>query len=225
LSHKNLEKTIGYTFKSPKLLLRALTHASTSTEHLERHEFLGDAVLGLIIAAYLYQHYPLSAEGDLSKMRANLVCKAALLETASIWHIADALHVGDGELHKDGSLKSESIAANAVEAVIGAVFEDSGFDAAKEVVLRAWGERLHNVKPVNLRDAKSELQELTQSKSLGVPSYQVEDLGLKHVPRFQATCSLSGKVLGQGLGQRKKEAEIEAASQVLKRKDLKTIMG
>jgi ribonuclease-3 len=225
LSHKSLEKRIGYTFQSPTLLERALTHASKAPKHLERQEFLGDAVLGLVIASHLYQHYPDATEGDLSKMRANLVCKKALLETASIWCIAPELHVGEGERNKYGSLKSESIAANAVEAVIGAVFEDAGFETAKDVVLRAWNKRLSKVKPVNLRDAKSELQELTQSKSLGIPCYDVEDLGVNQALRFKATCSLQGEVLGQGLGQRKKEAELKAAAKALKSKALDNVMA
>lgn len=224
MSHQDLEQRLGYTFQSPNLLARALTHASKAPKHLERQEFLGDAVLGLVIASYLYQHYPDATEGDLSKMRANLVCKKALLETATIWRIASELHVGEGERNKDGSLKSESITANAVESVIGAVFEDAGFASARDVILKAWEQRLRQVKPVNLRDAKSALQELTQSKSLGIPSYDVEDLGVHHSPRFQATCNLKGKVLGQGVGQRKKEAELEAAAQALKSKALKAVM-
>ncbi len=225
MSTSDLEEIIAYRFKKRSLLAKALTHASKASEHLERQEFLGDAVLGLVVAEDLYQRYPEVSEGDLSKMRANLVCKQALLNTAKLWQVASALNVGEGERDKRGNLKSPSIAANAVEAIIGAVFEDSGFDAAKKVVLRAWEKRLNHVEPRNLRDAKSELQELTQSKSMGIPDYKVQDLGVNQRLRFQAICSLKGEVIGQGLGQRKKEAELAAAAQALKSELLQQMMS
>jgi len=215
LSYHKLEKTIAYTFKQPLLLERALTHASKSPVHLERQEFLGDAVLGLCIANYLYLKYSELAEGDLSKMRANLVCKPALYSIAQEWALEDFLQVGDGERFKDGRLKSKSIAANAVEAVIGAVFEDSGYESANDFILKAWDNQLQDVKPINLRDAKSQLQELTQSKSLGLPTYQIHDLGVNQSPRFVAECSLGQEKLGEGKGNRKKEAELLAAQQAL----------
>ena len=225
MSTKDLESHIAYHFDEPKLLQRALTHASKASEHLERQEFLGDAVLGLVIAEDLYQRYPHVSEGDLSKMRANLVCKQALLDTAKLWQVASALRVGEGERDKNGDLKSPSIAANAVEAIIGAVFEDAGFEAAKKVVLKAWKERLNHVEPHNLRDAKSELQELTQSKSMGIPDYKVQDLGVNQRLRFQAVCRLKGEIIGQGLGKRKKEAELAAAAHALKSEVLQQMMS
>ncbi len=209
--HSSLEKTIGYHFKDKALLARALTHASKSTQHLERQEFLGDAVLGLTIADYLFQNYPDSAEGDLSKMRANLVCKPALLSIAGQWELARYLNVGDGERSPSGELKSESIAANAVESVIGAVFQDAGWDYARQVVLQAWAKELKQAKPVNLRDAKSQLQEITQAHALGLPVYEIEDLGLNQTPRFQASCYIQKECLGVAQGNRKKEAELNAA--------------
>ncbi len=206
---------IGYTFQKRELLQKALTHASKSPIHLERQEFLGDAVLGLTIAEYLYQFYPDSPEGILSKMRANLVCKQALLVIASDWKLAHYLNVGDGERNKKGLLKSESIAANAVEAVIGAVFEDGGWDKAKTLVLHAWKNSLENIKPINLSDAKSQLQEQTQAFALGLPLYQINDFGVQQTPRFQAKCFLNDQMIGEGFGQRKKEAELKAAQQAL----------
>jgi len=225
LNLKLFEETLGYTFKSPALLERALTHASKSSEHLERQEFLGDAVLGLVIADYLFQQFPSSNEGDLSKMRANMVCKQALLDVAKIWELVNVLYVGEGERLKNGSLKSMSIAANAVEAVIGSVFEDGGFEQAKELILQAWRPLLNGVEPVNLRDAKSALQELTQSKSLGLPKYNIKDLGVHQSPRFKATCLLGEKRLGKGLGERKKEAELKAAKEALNSEFIQEIMG
>jgi len=210
-----LEKKIGHVFKKKYLLNKALTHASKSEMHLERQEFLGDSVLGLVITTYLYQNYPDLAEGDLSKMRANLVCKSALLEIARQWKLGSFLNVGAGEMNSDGSIRSESIVANAVESVIGAVFEDAGWEAAQKLVLHAWAEQLAVVQPINLRDAKSELQELTQGLGLGLPDYDLKDFGSQQSPRFYAVCSLNGVKLGEGSGQRKKEAEIKAAKLAL----------
>lgn len=220
MNYKTLEKQIGYTFKDKSILVKALTHASKSSAHLERQEFLGDAVLGLTIAEHLYHHYPDFAEGVLSKMRANLVCKQALLAIAEFWSVANYLDVGDGERSKNGQLKSKSIAANAVESVLGAVFQDGGWDVAKKVTLNAWTIMLKEVEPVNLRDSKSELQELTQAHALGLPAYIVTDLGLDQTPRFQAECFLQHEVLGIGFGERKKTAELEAAESALKSKQI-----
>ncbi|MDX8388644.1 MAG: ribonuclease III [Ghiorsea sp.] len=220
MNPSTLEKRIEYRFKNKDTLTRALTHASKSPHHLERQEFLGDAVLGLVIAEYLHKQYPESAEGDLSKMRANLVCKPALLTIAKSWSLADFLDVGDGERSKNGSLKSESIAANAVESVIGAVFQDANWNIAKQVVLNAWKGMIKDVEPVNLRDAKSQLQELTQAHALGLPTYIIQDLGLDHTPRFKAECFLQKQSLGVGLGNRKKAAELDAAKKALASKYL-----
>jgi len=215
----SLEQRIGYRFKDKGILTQALTHASKSPHHLERQEFLGDAILGLTIAEYLYKFFPNSAEGDLSKMRANLVCKQALLSVAAQWQLEKYLHVGDGERTKQGHLKSKSIAANAVESVIGAVFLDSGWPAAQKVILTAWADKLNVVKPANLRDAKSLLQELTQAHGLGLPTYKVKDLGIEKSPRFEASCMLQSECLGVGYGDRKKSAEIDAASKVVESDD------
>ncbi len=225
MSIQTFEDVLGYTFKQPKTLQKALTHASKSVEHLERQEFLGDAVLGLVIADYLFQAFQDSDEGDLSKMRANMVCKQALLDIAKVWKLVDFLDVGDGERDKNGTLKSSSIAANAVEAVIGAIFEDAGFEKAKDTVLKAWQPLLLDVKPINLRDAKSALQELTQSKAMGLPRYVIEDFGVHQSPRFKAVCFLNEVKLGSGLGERKKEAELNAAKQALISKKIQGLMG
>ncbi|MDQ7005587.1 MAG: ribonuclease III [Ghiorsea sp.] len=225
MSLQGFEQQLGYTFENPKFLQRALTHASQSVNHLERQEFLGDAVLGLVIADYLYHQYPHLPEGDLSKMRANLVCKDALLQIAQLWGIASFLNVGVGERTKNGELKSESIAANAVEAILGAVFEDAGFNHVRPFILKAWKPLLANIQPINLRDAKSQLQELTQAQALGLPNYVLHDLGMTASPRFHAVCFLNKKNLGEGLGNRKKEAELKAAKQALSCKFIQAIMG
>jgi len=215
LNYERLESKIGYVFTDKSILNKALTHASKSQSHLERQEFLGDAVLGLSIAEYLYQQYPDVAEGDLSKMRANLVCKTALLDIAKAWQLSKYLNVGDGERTAKGELKSQSIAANAVEAVIGAVFLDAGWETAKQVLLKAWADLIEQVEPIDLRDAKSELQELTQANRLGLPTYIITDLGVQKSPRFQAECLLNQLRLGMGRGERKKTAELNAAKEAL----------
>jgi len=225
LKQKSLEQIIGYAFHDTSILKKALTHASKASEHLERQEFLGDSVLGLIISEYLYHQYPQLNEGALSKMKANLVCKDALLEVAKAWKLASFLNVGDGERDKTGHLKSPSIAANAVESIIGAVFLDAGWQQAKQVVLNAWSNLINQVEPSNLRDAKSKLQELTQANKLGLPSYKITDLGIQSSPRFKAECMLQGKCLGIGLGERKKQAELEAASQALSSPVMHSLLG
>ncbi|EAU55957.1 ribonuclease III [Mariprofundus ferrooxydans] len=213
---QQLQQVIGYRFNNPALLKRALTHCSALRSavsgDLERLEFLGDAVLGLVVAEYLHQSFPEEPEGQLSRMRANLVCRDSLLVVASDWRLSACLIVGDGERGEYG-IKSPSIVANAVEAVIGAVFEESGWDASRRVVLTAWRPMLDDIGRVDPRDAKSRLQELTQGKGWGLPEYVLVDRGVGYQPRFEATCSVQEKVVGHGSGERKKLAEIAAAEQ------------
>ena len=209
-----LEKRIDYVFVDKALLQRALTHRSSDAEHMERLEFLGDAVLGLVISDALHHTFAGKPEGDLSRMRAALVRKESLLEIAELWGLAAYLHVGESERMQDcRRIKSPSIAANAVEAVIGAVFEDGGWIAAHRLVKQTWGNMLHGIGEIDTRDAKSRLQELTQCKGWGLPVYELVDLGVGQSPRFVARCQVHGEWLSEGHGERKKTAEIEAAEQ------------
>ncbi len=192
---------------------RALTHRSTSGEHMERMEFLGDAILGAVIAARLCKQFPHTDEGELTRMRATMVCKDGLLTIAREWKLAIHLRVGSGERDGDERLKSTSIAANAVEAVIGAVFLDGGWEDARALVLEAWADSLHGADRVDSRDAKTRLQEFTQAHGLGLPQYVVRDLGTGHQCRFEAECHVDGNKAGKGMGERKKAAEMEAANQ------------
>jgi len=205
-----LQAIIDYRFSDSAVLRLALTHRSAAEVHMERLEFLGDAVLGAVIAAYLYQRFPDQNEGALSRMRAHLVRREGLLAVAHDWNIDACLRVGEGE-RKGNTIRAASILANAVEAVIGAVHQDGGWQAAEHVVLRAWQPLLDALRPDQVQDAKTRLQELTQGKGWGVPEYQVEDLGAEHVPRFKAQCLVCGKVMGTGYGSRKKSAEFEAS--------------
>lgn len=176
-------------------------------------EFLGDAVLGMVIAARLYEQFPHVDEGELTRMRAALVCKNGLLDIAGKWRLSSYLHVGEGERGKGEDIKSTSIMANAVEAVIGAVFLDAGWESAHALVLKAWEDFLHDADQKDTRDAKTRLQEFTQSHGLGLPEYVVRDLGANCDLRFEAECFINGDKAGKGTGARKKTAEMKAADQ------------
>jgi len=215
-AREKLQQRLAYQFSDQALLERALTHRSVASEHMERLEFLGDAVLGLVVAEYLHGHFADVDEGSLSRMRASVVRRESLLIVAEAWAVQDYLVVGEGE-KTDSGIKSSSIAANAVEALIGAVFNDGGWDDARRLVLQAWKPLLAQVEDSDQRDAKSRLQEFTQGKGWGLPSYQVTDFGVGQKPRFQACCSVQGKQVGTGTGGRKKTAEIQAAERAWKK--------
>ncbi len=208
-----LAARIGHVFAQPDLLQQALTHASTGVAHLERLEFLGDAVLGMVIAEALYRRFPEVEEGALTRMRAALVCRDGLLRVADAWKIDAFLAVGPGERDNEGNIRSVSIVANAVEAVIGAVFLDAGWQTAKQLVLRAWQAHLDTVADSDGRDAKTRLQEYTQAQGWGLPEYIIRDFGAGQQPRFEARCLVRGEQAGIGVGERKKTAESEAAEQ------------
>lgn len=217
IAQDELQKSLGYSFVDSTLLKRALTHPSASPVHLERLEFLGDAVLALVISEYLHQQFPEAREGKLSRWRAHLVCADSLKHIAGYWHLHTCLHLGCGERNPDGSVRSESILADAVEAVIGAVFLDAGWAAAKQVVLNTWADLLTDLSSEDMRDAKSMLQEYTQSEAWGLPEYRSTDLGVGNMPRFTACCYIRGEKIGEGSGERKKIAESKAAEKALGR--------
>ena len=220
---EQLQADIAYHFSERSLLQRALTHRSASLnspcQHMERLEFLGDAVLGLVISAYLHSRYADKPEGELSRMRSVLVRKEALLRVAAEWQLASCLCVGESERMASPAvgIKSPSIAANAVEAVIGAVFEDGGWDAARAVVLSAWQAMLLDIGDIDTRDAKSRLQEWTQARNQGLPQYSLIDHGAARSPRFEAECRVAGELVGRGRGDRKKLAETQAAAQAYRK--------
>ncbi|MDQ6952282.1 MAG: ribonuclease III [Mariprofundaceae bacterium] len=211
----NLAHHLGVSFCDGRLLQRALTHCSYGDEHMERLEFLGDAVLDLVVTEYLHDRFPNEAEGQLSRLRASLVRKESLYEVAKIWRLEKYLRVGEGEKTKQGGVKSNSIVANAVEAVLGAVFKDAGWDVVRPLILKAWQPLFESLAKGDARDAKSQLQEYTQGKTWGLPNYEVMDLGANCSPRFQALCYVQGALKGKGFGERKKFAELAAAHDVL----------
>jgi len=212
---------IAHEFRDSGLLTEALTHRSASGRkaHMERLEFLGDAVLGAVMAERLFSMFPDLDEGDLTRMRAALVRREALLAVARRWRLEECLIVGEGERDGAGRVKSPSIRANAVEAVIGAVFVDGGWEAARKSVLAAWAEMLATVAPDDVRDAKTRLQEYTQAHGLGLPEYDVTDHGVEAAAdaRFEAVCWVRGRSIGRGAGGRKKTAEMAAAADALTR--------
>jgi len=222
----DLEACIGYSFSDRRLLERALTHRSADQaihdKHMERLEFLGDAVLGLVISEFLHDRYPDKSEGELSRMRSVLVRKEGLLEVAQAWHLVSYLCVGDSERIEKNTIKSPSIAANAVEAVIGAVFEDGGWEPARRMVRCAWQRMLAGIGNIDPRDAKSRLQEWTQAHDQGLPEYELRDMGAGISPRFEARCRIKGRLFGVGHGERKKQAETEAAEQAYRKLELES---
>ncbi|MBD1390001.1 ribonuclease III [Neiella sp. HB171785] len=213
---KRLQTIVGHQFAEAKLLEQALTHRSAAALHNERLEFLGDAILGVVIAEALYHDFPEQNEGDLSRMRATLVRGQTLAELAQDFGLGDYLKLGPGEL-KSGGFRRESILADAVEAIIGAVFLDAGIEVAKAMVLKWYQSRLATIAPgINQKDPKTRLQEYLQAHKLSLPDYEVIDTsGQAHKQTFTVSCSIDGAepVIAKGSSRRK--AEQAAAEQVL----------
>jgi ribonuclease-3 len=206
---------IGYRFNDPDLLRRALTHRSYGSSHNERLEFLGDSVVNCIIALELYEKFPRLAEGELSRLRANIVHQPSLAAAALRFAIGGQLRLGEGEL-KSGGSRRPSILADAVEAVIGAVFLDGGFAAARQVVRALLGNALASIDPATpSKDPKTLLQEHLQARKLALPQYTViATRGEAHDQQFQVECAipeLGIRSLGEGSSRR--GAEQEAARQ------------
>lgn len=187
-----LLKALDYSFSDMALLRRALTHRSHSAQHNERLEFLGDSVLNFVIAALLYDRFPDMDEGDLSRLRANLVKQSALADIAQALNLSRYLRLGEGEL-KSGGFRRPSILSDALEAVIGAVFLDGGFDAARRVVQRQYQSVLADINPVTLgKDPKTLLQELLQARRRDLPVYTVVSThGAAHDQLFEVECHIA----------------------------------
>lgn len=216
--YRALQNRLGYSFTDRSLLNLALTHRSCSQadrpDDNERLEFLGDAVLQLVVSEHLYRLYPQFREGRLAKTRSLLVSQPTLAQQARELGLADLLQVGHGEA-LSGAQNRESLLCDAMEAVLGAVFLDGGFEAAKAVILKHlpdWnGRRLH------LTDAKSTLQEHLQQTRQIVPEYTLaESSGPDHDKSFVVEVAAAGSILGRGSGKSKKEAAQEAARQALR---------
>ena len=184
-----LQKRLGYTFKDVALLQQALTHRSHSSLHNERLEFLGDSILNCVVASLLFDRYTKIDEGDLSRVRANLVKQQSLYEIAQRLELSQFLRLGEGEL-KSGGFRRPSILADTLEALFGAIFLDSGFDAARDVIRALYIPILDNVDPRTLgKDAKTLLQEFLQGKKIALPQYNVVAThGAAHNQEFEVEC-------------------------------------
>lgn len=206
---EQLQQRLSYTFKQPSLLEQALTHRSHGSAHNERLEFLGDSVLNCAVADLLYTKFSKLNEGDLSRVRANLVKQQALFEIAQTLELSHYLHLGEGEL-KSGGLRRPSILADALEAIIGAVFIDGGFEAARKILGRLYTTILAHIDPQTLgKDDKTLLQEYLQANKFALPQYTViATHGAAHSQQFEVECSvpeLDIKVLGNGASRRAAE--------------------
>jgi ribonuclease III len=212
-----LKTRLGYQFKDPALLTRALRHRSAGRENNERLEFLGDAVLGFIIADFLSTRFPVASEGELSRIRAALVQQATLAAIARELRLGDSLILGPGEL-KTGGANRDSILADALEALICALYLDAGMDACRELVQAWFAPRLtEHQQPEAGKDAKTRLQELMQARKLGLPVYEVKEItGKEHEQKFVVSCRvalLDAPV--NGSGNSRKLAEQNAAEAAL----------
>jgi ribonuclease-3 len=212
-----LERLLGHSFRDPELARQALTHRSHGTPHNERLEFLGDGLLNCAVATLLYDRFPRLPEGDLSRLRAALVNQASLSTVASTLGLGDRLRLGEGEL-KSGGFRRPSILADALEALLGAVYLDAGFEAVRATVERLLGERLESREelPVH-KDPKTALQELLQGRKLQLPRYSVQRTeGEAHEQTFTVECRVDDLgIAASGSGTSRRAAEQAAAERVL----------
>ena len=206
MTKQDLTKRLTYKFVETNLLTQALTHRSYSAQNNERLEYLGDGALNFIIANQLYQRFPALDEGDLSRLRAQLVKEATISEIALSLDLGDALKLGEGEL-KSAGWRRPSILADALEAIIGAVYLDGGFAAAEALVLHLYADKLNTIDPKVIdKDPKSLLQELLQGKKVAVPEYAVVHTGGEaHAQVFIVECFIQKmdiRTVGEGTSRR-----------------------
>jgi len=215
LLNQRLQQSLGYTFVRSELLVQALTHRSYGAVNNERLEFLGDSVLNCSVARALYDAFPELPEGSLSRLRANLVRQETLAEIAAALKLGDTLLLGEGEL-KSGGFRRPSILADALESLFGAIFLDAGFEEAQRVVRRLFDPLVEKIDPTaSGKDAKTQLQEMLQSRRLPLPDYRLVDTrGEAHDQSFIVECVLTKPSLStRGVGKSRRAAEQEAARQ------------
>jgi ribonuclease III len=223
----SLQSLLGYRFKAPALLDEALTHSSlvneqktASVQHNERFEFLGDAVLSLVMSEYLAAALPQSSEGTLSKLKAQVVSETSLAQVARRLGLGEHLKLGRGEDRSKGREK-DSLLADALEAVLAAVHLDGGFEASRMVTRYIFAEELANIVTQQTQpgagDYKTQFQEWCQKRHNTLPRYEtIREAGPDHQKIFEVELSIQGKVVGMGSGRSKKEAEQQAAKQALR---------
>ena len=216
---EQIEKILNYQFKDNSLLELALTHRSFQGKNNERLEFLGDSILNFIIAELLFKKFNLLPEGDLSRLRSQLVKSDTLSEIGILLKLGDYLILGEGELKSSG-WRRPSILADSVEAIIGAVFIDGGISAASDLIVDWFKSRIDLINPDNIeKDAKSILQELLQAKKISLPDYNIVSIeGEAHCQHFRVSCSIPKLGLSiEGEGSSRKIAEQAAAEEILKK--------
>lgn len=215
----DLETRIGYRFRDGALLEQALTHRSYGSAHNERLEFLGDSVLGCVMAEALYARFPDLTEGQMTRMRAALVCEEALCEAARALEIGSGIRLGEGERTQGANVRA-SILADALEALFGAVFVDGGYEAARRIVLAIYEKRLAGIDPHGLaKDPKTRLQEYLQGQRKSRPEYRVVQVGgAAHRQTFEVECVVADLgARATGAGTSRQRAEQEAAAALLER--------
>jgi ribonuclease-3 len=218
---RRLSRQLGHAFADPQLLDDALTHRSALARHNERLEFLGDAVLGFLVAEALWRRFPQATEGELSRLRARLVNRESLARVAHELDLGQYLRLGAGELRSGGHAR-ESILADAVEALLAALYLDGGLEVVRRVVDQLFGERLAALSPADQRkDAKTRLQEWLQARRLALPVYEVvETSGEDHAQTFVVRCAVAA--LGRSstaAGASRRKAEQLAAEHLLETLD------
>lgn len=212
-------KKLNYSFNSTDLFVQALTHRSAAKVHNERLEFLGDAVLGMVIAESLYQKFPQLPEGKLTRLRSDLVKGQTLADIARELDLGHLLKLGPGE-RKSGGQRRDSILADAVEAIIGAIYLDSSFDQVSSVIFHLYQSRIDNLDPnVLVKDNKTRLQEKLQSQQMALPDYEVIDIaGKDHAQTFTVSCYVKSlNITSTGSGRSRRIAEQEAAKALLEK--------
>jgi ribonuclease III len=213
MSNEVVQQKLGYNFDNPALLELALTHSSYASNHNERLEFLGDALLNCVIAHKLFSTFPDLPEGKLSRTRANLVNQDALANLAQALELGKAIRLGDGEIKSGGSARP-SILANTLEAVFAAVFLDGGFDSVSQVIHRIYTPLLMQIDPVvSAKDPKTSLQEFLQARKIAPPVYKiVATTGQAHQQHFEVECSVpQAQISSHGSGSSRRAAEQNAA--------------
>jgi len=212
-----LMRALNHQFDDLGLLKLALTHRSKGAKNYERLEFLGDSILGFVVADWLYENYPQLAEGKLSRMRSSLVRKETLALVARELGLSQYLILGEGEL-KSGGFNRDSILADAVESIIGALYLDSGFATASEFIHHNFAQHFNNISEEStFKDAKSQLQEAMQKNSLDLPIYSIVDaVGEQHDQEFTVECAISDEsIISLATAKSRRLAEQKAAADVL----------
>lgn len=206
----------GYSFSDERLLRQALTHRSYGQPNNERLEFLGDSVVNQVVALALFQRFPTLSEGELSRLRASLVCQTTLFEIAAELKLGQSLLLGEGEL-KSGGASRPSILSDALEALIAAVYLDGGYEEAKALVERLFEPRLATLDPQkSLKDPKTRLQEWLQGRKRPLPKYALLEVrGEAHAQEFEVECLVSDGFRTRGVGTSRRAAEQHAAAEAM----------